>query len=205
MSESPQEDEDDDQNVEAKVMQLGKAQAVLATVQIMMSCAVLYLSAATKKDNERVKVTDIFSGTVGTASGVVGLIAGITKHEMLTRLYFIFQLWVLSTVTLFLFVTVNKEETAEAVCSPHQSFSQSSNSADCASGVAQNRAKLSFAVMGMLLALATCVVSFDFEDALDDYDDQLKAEKLVGDMDMFDMDDPDPDPDPDPAPQDAEK
>ena len=178
-SDNGEEEDDEEQSAFTRLQILGKAQATLAVGQIAMSVAVLVLSSLSRKDNDSINIRDVFSGTIGVCSGVVGFIGGAYKKELPTRLYFIFQLWMLSVITMYLYVTVSSETTMESKCNPHGTFSQSSNSDDCHGGVARNRAKLSFGAMGLLLTLATCVVSFDFEDALDDYSDELKADRLM--------------------------
>ncbi|KAJ9462426.1 hypothetical protein DIPPA_09498 [Diplonema papillatum] len=179
-----------DEEIAAKLTRLSRLTTALAAAQLAMSAAVLYLSLKSREGNDQISIRDVLSAAIGLASGIVGVFAGVRRSETLARLYFIVQLWLLSTVTMFLYTSADKEDALHALCSPQKSYSASENSDECDVGVARNRAKISIAAAGMLLALATCVVSFDLEDALDDFSDQTKAEELVRAMaDELDSDD----------------
>eukprot|EP01065_Artemidia_motanka_P051710 TRINITY_DN9160_c0_g1_i1.p1 TRINITY_DN9160_c0_g1~~TRINITY_DN9160_c0_g1_i1.p1 ORF type:complete len:489 (+),score=202.29 TRINITY_DN9160_c0_g1_i1:291-1757(+) len=165
---------------------LSYLQAVLAALQIAVCVVALVMAVLTKKANDRLQIRNVFSGCVGILSGAIGLTGGITKKELATRMFFVFQLWMLSTTTMYLYVGVDKEGYQVTTCAPLRSFSDSSNSEDCSDGLAYNRTKLSVACVGLVLALLSCLVSFDFEDALDDWSDKQKAMRLATELSAAD-------------------
>eukprot|EP01062_Namystynia_karyoxenos_P051278 TRINITY_DN401_c0_g1_i2.p1 TRINITY_DN401_c0_g1~~TRINITY_DN401_c0_g1_i2.p1 ORF type:complete len:562 (+),score=172.18 TRINITY_DN401_c0_g1_i2:84-1688(+) len=180
--EEEEEMDDEDRELESRLRRLGTAQAVFSLAQIAVSAAILVIAAKTTKANDRIGVRNIFTGCVGAVSGVVGIVGGALRKELATRLFFVFQLWMLSTTTMYLYVGVDNEGVQQALCTPQRSFSDTPNSDDCSSGLALDRTKIGLAGGGLLLALLSCLVAFDLEDALDDYSDKQKALRLADEI-----------------------
>eukprot|EP00759_Apiculatamorpha_spiralis_P047477 PhF_6_TR43138/c0_g1_i3/m.66008 len=162
-----------------RVRKLSFAQILLASMQLVMCIIVVTFGAMTKVGNNPLDVRSLFSGCVGLFSSLIGVAGGLKEREIITRVYFVLQLWMLSTVTAYLYVTIDEEDTQHSLCSPSRTFSSIDISNDmCSYYLSMYRAKLSFAAIGLFITLLTCMVSMDYEDALDDKHDQIRAERM---------------------------
>ena len=180
------DDEEEDEDAEPRVKKNAFALVMMALLQLGISATMLYLAKRYRHSQDRYNVRDIFSGSVGLITGCVGIAAGVAKIELLTRMYFVLQLWLLSTSTGYLYFTNRQDISYQRLCDPYMSYTDEISSYECRSEMAANHAKLALAASGLLLSLAACLVAFDFEDALDDLSDQRKAERLVEEMDKCD-------------------
>ena len=185
-----EEEEEEEEDLGPYVRKVGWALSALAFSQIWLSFGMLFLADNKRYRQDKLETEEIFCGCVGVICGVVGIVAGLARIELMSRTYFVFQLWLLSTATNYLYFTVEGQSRFSMLCDPQLSYvdgtADAVRSYECASGVAANYAKISLAVVFLLVSLGACLCTFEFEDALDDYSDQQKSLRLAEQADCDD-------------------
>ena len=160
----------DSEGPDARIKRLTHTQGILSVTQVVM-CCVLFVFAGldTRNDSSGEFVfTNIFCGIIGFLSGILGVYAAVTTSEFTVRLFFICQMWVLNSATLYLYIGIDKEQTQLKLCSPV--VTDAGYSSGCSARLSEAQAKVAFAVISGFVSVATACVALDLNDAINDYE-----------------------------------
>eukprot|EP01064_Diplonema_japonicum_P033621 TRINITY_DN6688_c0_g2_i1.p1 TRINITY_DN6688_c0_g2~~TRINITY_DN6688_c0_g2_i1.p1 ORF type:complete len:294 (+),score=49.50 TRINITY_DN6688_c0_g2_i1:58-882(+) len=154
---------DDDERVTV----LDNLVKITAVSNFLISIIVLSLAFVAKGDGEKLFQT-VFAAVLGFVSSVFGWLATTNRSELCTRLYFIFQMWQLSVLTMYLYVNISFERSDQNKCHPAIADYGGIDTVSCQDRVNKSRAKIFVAVFGAILSVCSCMVSLEYNDALND-------------------------------------
>lgn len=161
-----------------RVKRIGSGMFAMSVFQLVLCALSVMLIIMTKDGNNPVDYKALVAAGFGGFTSLLGIIGGSGRLELVTRLYYVFNLWLLSTITTYLYLSIDEETQKQGLCSPSQaSFSSSDN--DCQNKLAMAKGKLSLGVISLATVFVCCILSVNFEDALDDYNDQKMTDKLA--------------------------
>jgi hypothetical protein len=171
------------ENIVDRVHRLRKVQCVLTTVQGVICLIVLIFGIVSSNQGEK-QYRSITAGVVGITSAAIGAAGAILRNEFLTRTYFIIQMWVLSTITVHIYVSLEAKTISTNLCTPKQgSFSGSDTISVCEGRGARDNAKFAFAFLGGIIAIVSAMVALDFNDVLNDWG-QLHEDELFNEAEQ---------------------
>eukprot|EP01065_Artemidia_motanka_P018698 TRINITY_DN2202_c6_g1_i1.p1 TRINITY_DN2202_c6_g1~~TRINITY_DN2202_c6_g1_i1.p1 ORF type:complete len:306 (+),score=64.12 TRINITY_DN2202_c6_g1_i1:91-918(+) len=155
------------QDPTARVRRLGRIQLGLSFFQMSL-CVIVFVFGFVASGQGESQFRTLFSACVGFLSSVFGVHGATRQSEGTTRLFFVFQMWALSTLTMYLYVTVRLESQQNHLCNPAVADYGSSNTQSCLDKMHEQRSKVAMALLGALTSVLSCMVSLDFNDAIND-------------------------------------
>eukprot|EP00662_Eupelagonemidae_sp_cell21_P006159 gene6159-41733_t len=88
-----------------RVRRLSRTQSALCMLQLML-CIIVFVFAFVNRGQGEKQFRTLFGACIGT------------KAEVSCRLFFVFQMWGLSTLTMYLYVNVALERQSARLCNP---------------------------------------------------------------------------------------
>ncbi|KAJ9466707.1 hypothetical protein DIPPA_18439 [Diplonema papillatum] len=155
---------------EACMKRAGVLQVFFSAMQLVF-CSVAFVFAGLSSHEDKTGESlfaDIFFAILGFLSALLGVYSGAANSEFFARLFFVCQMWMLNSVTLYLYIEFDKEQVQASLCSP--SVGSRSDLSACHGRLAVHRAKVSFAVLTAAVSIATAFLSLNLNDAINDYD-----------------------------------
>ena len=154
-------------SAEVRVRVLKAAMEILIIFEMLLCFLVFIFAFVATSDGEK-QFQTLFAAVIGVVSGVFGFHGAIARSEMSTRLFFVFQMWLLSALTIYLYTNVALERGEQNKCSPVVADYGEIDQLSCEDKIHKGRVKVFMAVFGALLSVALSVISLDHNDALND-------------------------------------
>eukprot|EP01063_Lacrimia_lanifica_P012702 TRINITY_DN1937_c0_g1_i1.p1 TRINITY_DN1937_c0_g1~~TRINITY_DN1937_c0_g1_i1.p1 ORF type:complete len:354 (+),score=127.60 TRINITY_DN1937_c0_g1_i1:128-1189(+) len=155
-----------DRGPEARMIKLSFVLRMLATVQLLV-CFPLVILALLDRDASETIHEDIISFLLAFFAGIMGFYAGSSNSEQLSRVFFVFEIWLLFTLTQLLYTTVDVEQAQRRVCDPI--VGDHAVGTDCSSNMSLVHAKLSFVFIQSFICAGGAFLGYDYNDAINDY------------------------------------
>eukprot|EP00760_Papus_ankaliazontas_P036915 PhM_4_TR8407/c2_g1_i1/m.59114 len=166
----------------SRMLRVCRWQKIMSVVQIIFG-SVLFVFAGLQEDSDNT-FQNIFSGLISVLNGVIGFVAGWKHAEFLARVFFVVQMWLVSNLTLYLFMSIDEGSRKGAACNPSAgSFTTNSNS--CGGSQSTLDAKIALATLSIFFCVVSAVISKDMDDAVNDYAALKSAEAMDQDFSGF--------------------
>ena len=166
-----------DQELIDRVRGLAQGQLCFAIVQILFSTAILILTALNKEGNNPVDFRPVLAATVSLFGSFIGLVGALWQLELISRIYFVVQLWMFSTVTTYLYIAQTEESSRSSICNPRAgSFAaadtESAQRFSCSTKLAFAKLKFALGFLSLFNSFITSLISMNYVDALDALNDE---------------------------------
>ena len=156
------------ENVVCRRRRVRKILMGLMGIETFLGLAIILFATIGRNQGENL-FQSLMTGIVCLICGCVGVVAAFKSNAVLNRSVFILQMWLISTLSTFVYVSFEDSRQSQSICSTSAGNFATGGATTCTGRVGRNYSKSAVVILTVLVCIVSSMLSLDFNDILGDF------------------------------------